>query len=141
MEDDLSSSSQKEKEKEANIEDHEILKKKISTHPLYGLLVENHLDCLKVSGINGELEENDGCRDIKQLDYNCKANLGVLGHSDLDHFMEAYCLALGKLKAAMEEPQQKSMEFITNMQVQLEDLTNNSHLPDQPAPASLSGES
>ncbi|TQE09904.1 hypothetical protein C1H46_004482 [Malus baccata] len=131
MEDDLSSSSQKEKEKEANIEDHEILKKKISTHPPGAPPA--------VSGINGELEENDGCRDIKQLDYNCKANLGVLGHSDLDHFMEAYCLALGKLKAAMEEPQQKSTEFITNMQLQLEDLTNNSHLPDQPSPASLSG--
>ncbi|XP_028949076.1 homeobox protein knotted-1-like 1 [Malus sylvestris] len=141
MEEDLSSTRHKEKGKEANIEDNEILKKKISTHPLYGLLVENHLDCLKVSGIISELEENDGCRDMKQLDYNCNANLSVYGQSDLDHFMEAYCLALGKLKAAMEEPQQKSMAFISNMQLQLEEIINNSHLADQPAPASLSGES
>ncbi|TQD72644.1 hypothetical protein C1H46_041829 [Malus baccata] len=92
-----------------------------------------------VSGIISELEENDGCRDMKQLDYNRNANLGVYGQSDLDHFMEAYCLALGKLKAAMEEPQQKSMAFISHMQLQLEEIINNSHLADQPAPASLSG--
>lgn len=36
---------------------------------------------------------------------------------------EAYCLALSKLKEAIEEPQQKSMTFINNMHSQLRELT------------------
>lgn len=42
----------KQEEKEYSIsvkEDDEILKKKISCHSLYGLLLDSHLDCLKVS--------------------------------------------------------------------------------------------
>ena len=41
-----------EEEEEEDVErgedDHEILKRRISTHPSYGLLVEAHLGCLKV---------------------------------------------------------------------------------------------
>lgn len=51
---------------------------------------------------------------------------------------EAYCLALGKLKEAMEEPQQTSMAFISNMHLQLKELTGS--LQPEPA-ASLSGQS
>lgn len=36
---------------------------------------------------------------------------------------EAYCLALNKLKEAMEEPQQNSMAFINSMHSQLRELT------------------
>ncbi|KAH0976071.1 hypothetical protein GBA52_017970 [Prunus armeniaca] len=132
-----SSTTYKEKENQENVEDHEILKNRISTHPLYGLLVEAHLDCLKVGGISGDLDlEGDVSRDMKQLDNKYKASENR--QSDLDHFMEAYCLALGKLKEAMEEPQQTSMAFISNMHLQLKELTG-SH---QPEPAtSLSGQS
>ena len=37
-----------EEEEEEEEENNEILKRRISNHPLYGLLVEAHLDCLKV---------------------------------------------------------------------------------------------
>jgi len=45
---------------------------------------------------------------------------------------EAYCMALGKLKEAMVEPQQKSMAFINNMHSQLREITK----PTLPAPPS-----
>jgi len=35
-------------EEEAEEQNSEILKRRISSHPLYGLLLEAHLDCLKV---------------------------------------------------------------------------------------------
>lgn len=50
------------------------------------------------------------------------------------YVQEAYCLALGKLKEAIEEPQQDSMVFINNMHLQLKELTANSH-PPEPATA------
>lgn len=37
-----------EEEEEEEEKNNEILKRRISSHPLYGLLVEAHLDCLKV---------------------------------------------------------------------------------------------
>ncbi|KAL0429645.1 UNVERIFIED_CONTAM: hypothetical protein Sradi_0590500 [Sesamum radiatum] len=42
--------------------------------------------------------------------------------SELDQFMEAYCMALKKVKEVMEEPQQESMAFINYMYSQLEEL-------------------
>lgn len=48
MEDKSSSSSSSRNRKEEEIE---ILKRRISSHPLYGLLLENHMDCLKVSSL------------------------------------------------------------------------------------------
>ncbi|KAF3437840.1 hypothetical protein FNV43_RR20596 [Rhamnella rubrinervis] len=113
--------SNKEMGKEGDEED-EILKRRISSHPLYGLLLQSHLDCLKVGGINGdEFQNNETSYDVKQ--HETKPSLGTLTQSELDHFMEAYCFALGKLKVAMEEPQQKSMAFINNMHLQLSELT------------------
>ncbi|KAK9925713.1 hypothetical protein M0R45_022983 [Rubus argutus] len=132
-------SSYKENEKpEINQDDDdETLKTRISAHPLYGLLVETHLDCLKV-GVFGDddQEENvDTLRDYMKLPDNHKPS--NLGESELDHFMEAYCLALRKLKEAMEEPHQKSMSFITNMHLQLKELTSSTsqldHLPESRA--------
>ncbi|KAI9174231.1 hypothetical protein LWI28_014302 [Acer negundo] len=49
--------------------------------------------------------------------------------SELDHFMEAYCKALSKLKEAMEEPQQETVAFINDMHSQLRDLTNSNPPP------------
>ncbi|KAL2344150.1 hypothetical protein Fmac_005435 [Flemingia macrophylla] len=100
-------------------ENNEILKRRISNHPLYGLLVEAHLDCLKV----GEISNIERELKIDEMQAREKQNLGMFSQSELDLFMEAYCLALGKLKEAMVEPQQKSMAFINNMHSQLRELT------------------
>ncbi|CAJ1952125.1 unnamed protein product [Sphenostylis stenocarpa] len=107
-------------------ENNEILKRRISSHPLYGLLVETHLDCLKVGDISNLERELK----IDQMQATEKQNLGMFSQSELDLFMEAYCLALGKLKEAMVEPQQKSMAFINNMHSQLREMTK----PTLPAP-------
>ncbi|XP_004512773.1 homeotic protein knotted-1-like [Cicer arietinum] len=100
-------------------ENNEILKRRISSHPLYQFLVEAHLDCLKVADISNleiELKKN-------QKQAMKKQNLDLFSQSELDLFMEAYCLALSKLKEAMEEPQQNSMAFINNMHSQLRELS------------------
>ncbi|XP_059455418.1 homeobox protein knotted-1-like 1 [Corylus avellana] len=122
---------EEEVERGEEVIDHEILKRRISTHPSYGLLVEAHLGCLKV-GDNGELESYNHARDDEKQQENIPS-LGMASRSELDHFMEAYCLALRKLKEAMEEPQQKSMAFINNMHSQLQELTGTHH----PGPADL----
>lgn len=54
MESDLSNSTEEEQkvlqdEEEKEGWEGEILRRRISSHPLYGLLVETHLNCLKVS--------------------------------------------------------------------------------------------
>ncbi|KAI4352086.1 hypothetical protein L6164_006372 [Bauhinia variegata] len=105
-----------EEEEERN----EILKRRISSHPLYGLLLDAHMECLKV----GDMAINmDNEQKIAQKEATKKHNLGMLNQNELDLFMEAYCLALGKLKEAMEEPQQRSMAFINSMHSQLRELT------------------
>ncbi|XP_059659162.1 uncharacterized protein LOC132305548 [Cornus florida] len=68
---------------EAVEEDDEMLKKRISGHPLYGLLIEAHLNCLK----------------------------------------EGYCMALGKLKEAMEKPLQETTAYIDAMHARLSELS------------------
>ncbi|KAK7291367.1 hypothetical protein RIF29_06445 [Crotalaria pallida] len=113
-------------------EDSEILKRRISSHPLYGLLVETHLECLKV----GDISNLDSELKMNQMHAMQKQNLGMFSQTELDLFMEAYCLALGQLKEAMEEPQQKSMAFINNMHSQLRDLTKAP--PAEPADATSS---
>nr|XP_023892312.1 homeobox protein knotted-1-like 1 [Quercus suber] len=116
---------EEEDDDEVMVGEHDILKRRISSHPLYGLLVEAHLGCLKVGDI-GELYINHS-REQKQPENN--ASFGMANRSELDQFMEAYCIALAKLKEAMEEPQQKSMAFIKNMHSQLEELTSMHPVP------------
>lgn len=53
---------------------------------------------------------------------------------------EAYCLALRKLKEAMEEPQQKSMAFINSMHSELEELASTELAPSEPATANSPAE-
>lgn len=47
-EEELELEEEQEEEGDDEEENNEILKRRISNHPLYGLLVEAHLDCLKV---------------------------------------------------------------------------------------------
>ncbi|KAK8599610.1 hypothetical protein V6N13_077525 [Hibiscus sabdariffa] len=118
-----------EEEEAVESDDVELLKTRISSHPLYGKLVENHLNCLKVSGIgNGgrnskgnqrQAENYNSSNNIKKN--SCSSSM-QLCQSELDLFMEGYCSALSKLKEAMEEPQLESFAFINGMHSQLRDL-------------------
>ncbi|KAA8544420.1 hypothetical protein F0562_022432 [Nyssa sinensis] len=104
---------------EAVEEDEEMLKKRISAHPLYGLLIEKHLNCLKV-GL-GDIEEVGITTAFNQADHT-KLNATIPRSSELDNFMEVYCMTLGKLKEAMEKPVQETATFISTMYLQLSEL-------------------
>ncbi|KAE8709652.1 NAD-dependent dihydropyrimidine dehydrogenase subunit PreA-like [Hibiscus syriacus] len=123
-------------------DDIELLKRRISSHPLYGRLVENHLDCLKVGGIgNGGRNSKGNQRQAEPYDSSnnmnkntCSNSMQLNGKSELDLFMEGYCSVLSKLKEAMEEPQLESIAFINGMHSQLRDLARSNPLsPDQEA--------
>ncbi|EEF34830.1 conserved hypothetical protein [Ricinus communis] len=70
--------------KEEEEEEEKEIQKRILGHPLYSLLVETHIDCLK----------------------------------------EAYCVALNKLKEAMEESLQETAKFIKAMYNQLAEIND-----------------
>ncbi|KAJ0048008.1 hypothetical protein Pint_16858 [Pistacia integerrima] len=133
-----SSSSRREKEEEEE-KDHnkETLKRRISSHPLYGLLMESHMGCLKLGSILSAERDEDQDLNHKQDDESKPSN-SLHNLSELDHFMEAYCLALGKLKEAMEEPQQETLAFLNTMHSQLRELTTTTG---PPPPHTSSGES
>ncbi|PQQ18827.1 homeobox protein knotted-1-like 2 isoform X1 [Prunus yedoensis var. nudiflora] len=100
----------------------EVLKRTISGHPLYGLLMENHINCLKV-GLGENIGEI-GVTSTEKDNANTKLKAAAIPtSSDLDQFMEAYCDALNKLKEAIEDPIKETTSFITDMYAQLEDLS------------------
>ncbi|KAI9074968.1 hypothetical protein K1719_043018 [Acacia pycnantha] len=105
------------------------LKKMIANHPLYGILIQSHFNCLKVGF--GEIEELDIAKNaVKQL-VNSKPrshNSTSPTSSELDHFMEAYCMALSKLKEAIEEPTRETKAFINGMYIDLKDLTDDNNI-------------
>uniref|UniRef100_A0A5B7C8C5 Homeobox protein knotted-1-like 1 n=1 Tax=Davidia involucrata TaxID=16924 RepID=A0A5B7C8C5_DAVIN len=103
-------------------EDEELLKKRISDHPLYGLLIETHLNCLKVCF--RDIEEVGTTTALNQADHT-KLNATIPTSSELDNFMEVYCIALEKLKEVMEKPVQETATFISAMYVQLNELSVN----------------
>ncbi|KAG7028461.1 Homeobox protein knotted-1-like 2 [Cucurbita argyrosperma subsp. argyrosperma] len=117
--------------------DGEMLRRRISSHPLYGLLLETHLNCLKVGGI-GELDRGYLAMDLMEHRENEIRCLNTLNQSELDRFMESYCYALSKLKEAMEESQLKSMAFINSMNSQLRELTATGAAAKKPTAASSS---
>ncbi|KAG2377171.1 hypothetical protein LR48_Vigan06g137900 [Vigna angularis] len=90
-------------------ENEEVLKKIIATHPLYEVLIQSHINCLKVGLSDAEVFDDD---ELKKL-MNSKSKLAPGANtSELDHFMEAYCMALSKLKEAIEEPTKETNAFI-----------------------------
>ncbi|KAJ4961114.1 hypothetical protein NE237_021024 [Protea cynaroides] len=117
-------------------EDVDILKSRISCHPLYGLLIETHLDCLKAS--MGDIQ---GLPRISPNQANNQINTSMSSCSDLDHFMEMYCTALSELKEAIEEPVQETTDFINGMYFQLMELTSIGTHPAYTPPTSLEDES
>ncbi|XP_012072512.1 protein KNATM [Jatropha curcas] len=110
-----------EEEEQEEEEGEEILKRRILGHPLYSLLVETHINCLKV-GIGANVDDDKG-------NATKKAKLMLETHkpstSDLDLFMEAYYLILKKLKEAMEEPLEGATSFINDMYKQLREMNEN----------------
>ncbi|KAM1326535.1 hypothetical protein EV2_011283 [Malus domestica] len=126
-------------------EEEEVLKRRIAGHPLYGLLLENHTDCLKV-GL-GEIGDQIGDKSTTTTDNNIvnakqfikDATSSDPDSSDLDQFMEAYCNGLNKLKEAMTDPMKEMTSFITAMYAQLEDLSGSKKkpLPTRPAGGDL----
>ncbi|KAH1075582.1 hypothetical protein J1N35_027910 [Gossypium stocksii] len=114
-------------------DDDELLKTRISSHPLYERLVENHLNCLKVGGI-GDRGRNNTKSNQRKAEHSISTKINPccssmqLNQSELDLFMEGYCSALSKLKEAMEEPQQQTIAFINGMHSQLRDLARPTHL-------------
>ncbi|XP_010663717.1 homeobox protein knotted-1-like 1 isoform X1 [Vitis vinifera] len=112
-------------------EERKMLKRRISCHPLYGFLVEAHLDCLKVGLGSNDGKPGKSHKSDEKKRHN-QPSLSMYSQSELDHFMEAYCTTLTKLKEAMEEPQQETLAFINSMQSQLEELSGSQHEPPQP---------
>ncbi|KAE8736501.1 Pyrimidine 1 isoform 1 [Hibiscus syriacus] len=132
-----------QEEEAGDRDDVELLKTIISSHPLYGRLVENHLNCLKVGGIGNSGTSSKGSQSQAEV-YNSSNNIKKnpcsssmqLNQSELDLFMvdeainldilkhmqEGYCSALTKLKEVMEEPQLETIAFINAMHSQLRDL-------------------
>ncbi|XP_011083332.1 homeobox protein knotted-1-like 1 [Sesamum indicum] len=99
-----------------------LLKREIASHSLYALLLQSHLDCLKLclGNVVEKVDHNVGDRTTFNPNH---PNLRTSDHqSELDQFMEAYCMTLKKVKEVMEEPQQESMAFINYMYSQLEEL-------------------
>ncbi|XP_044491294.1 protein KNATM-like [Mangifera indica] len=116
-----------EKEEE---EDDIILKKSISSHHLFGVLIQTHLSCFKV-GL-GELGEF-GTTNAANAKPTSTDKPSLPTSSELDRFMEAYCITLGKLKEAMEAPLQEITCFIDAMYIQLKELCE-THTINNPQP-------
>ncbi|KAJ0253422.1 Protein KNATM [Hirschfeldia incana] len=107
----------------------EILKKRISSHPLYGLLLQSHLSCLKVCSGDIDLPEiknmaND--LDLTKLSLDADSSLEA-NPSELDQ--EAYCSTLRELKVAMEKPLIEAHRFVDEVYTQLNDIVLSSPPP------------
>ncbi|KEH40652.1 protein KNATM [Medicago truncatula] len=110
-------------------ENEEVLKKIIASHPLFEVLIESHINCLKVGSEDaGEL---DITSDAWKKLVNTKSKTTTSpNNSELDHFMEAFCMALSNLKEVIDEPTKEAKAFIDATYIQLQELGegNNLHL-------------
>ncbi|XP_020866494.1 protein KNATM isoform X2 [Arabidopsis lyrata subsp. lyrata] len=118
---------------EAEEEKEEILKKRISSHPLYGLLLHSHLNCLKVCSGDFDSPEIMNTADdlaISKLSLHPDSSSEATS-SELDQFMvlillEAYCSTLRELKQAMEKPLIETHRFVDAVYTQLNDIVMSS---------------
>ncbi|CAL9215023.1 unnamed protein product [Arabidopsis halleri] len=113
---------------EAEEEKEEILKKRISSHPLYGLLLHSHLNCLKVCSGDFDSPEIMNTADdlaISKLSLHPDSSSEATS-SELDQFMEAYCSTLRELKEAMEKPLIETHRFVDAVYTQLNDIVMSS---------------
>ncbi|QCD89454.1 KNOX2 protein [Vigna unguiculata] len=102
----------------------EVLKNIIATHPLYEVLIQSHINCLKVGLSEAEEFDDDALK--KLVNSKSKATAGA-NTSELDQFMEAYCMALSKLKEAIEEPTKETNAFIRATYHELKQLEEVKH--------------
>ncbi|KAF8022598.1 hypothetical protein BT93_F0187 [Corymbia citriodora subsp. variegata] len=129
-------------EGEDQCENRDALKRSISNHPLYGKLVQAHLNCLKVGGACKDdmtLQTTMNPQVLLRQHQHGEAKISMSSQSDLDQFMETYCSVLSKLREAMEEPQLETMAFIDDMHSQLKNMITTPP-PTLPSTSSLSGE-
>ncbi|KAG7597062.1 KNOX2 [Arabidopsis suecica] len=113
---------------ETKEEKEEILKKRISSHPLYGLLLHSHLNCLKVCSGDFDSPEIMNTADdlaISKLSLHPDSSSEATS-SELDQFMEAYCSTLRELKEAMEKPLIETHRFVDAVYTQLNDIVMSS---------------
>ncbi|XP_010476547.1 PREDICTED: protein KNATM-like [Camelina sativa] len=106
----------------------DILKKRISSHPLYGLLLHSHLNCLKVcSGDVDSPEIMNTADDLSLTKLSLHSDISPeASSSELDQFMEAYCTSLRELKEAMEKPLMETHRFVDAVYNQLNDIVMSS---------------
>ncbi|CAJ2674319.1 homeobox protein knotted-1-like 1 [Trifolium pratense] len=110
-----------------NENDEEILKKIIANHPLFEVMIESHINCLKVGSEDGGI---DIISDAWKKLVNTKSKAAISPNtSELDHFMEAYCMALSNLKEVMEEPTKEAKAFINATYIQLQELNEANNEP------------
>ncbi|KAH7511557.1 hypothetical protein FEM48_ZijujUnG0003400 [Ziziphus jujuba var. spinosa] len=77
----------------------------ISVHPLFGMLIQMHINCLKV-GITSSPHQHSNANLLE-------AATIIPNSSDLDKFMEAYCI---------EKPVKETTSFIKDMYAELKTL-------------------
>ncbi|CAH8353889.1 unnamed protein product [Eruca vesicaria subsp. sativa] len=112
-------------------DEEENLKKRISSHPLYGLLLHSHLSCLKVCSGDFDSPEIMNTTDdlaLTKLSLHSDSPPDATS-SELDQFMEAYCLTLRELKEAMEKPLIETHSFMDAVYNQLNDIVLSSSTP------------
>ncbi|XP_010527813.1 PREDICTED: protein KNATM [Tarenaya hassleriana] len=102
-------------------EEMELLQQRISSHPLYGLLLEAHFNCLKVCS-GEESPEMETEYAITLLDnLTLRPDSSPETSPELDRFMGAYCTILRELKEAMEKQLRETERFVDSMYSQLND--------------------
>ncbi|CAH8382385.1 unnamed protein product [Eruca vesicaria subsp. sativa] len=107
-------------------QEEEVLKKRISNHPLYGLLLQSHLKCLKVCSDDFDLPEIMNPQDdldLTKLSLHSDSSLEATTSPELDQFMEAYCSTLMELKEAMDKPLIETQRFVDAVYTQLNDIS------------------
>ncbi|WJX16786.1 hypothetical protein P8452_06775 [Trifolium repens] len=113
--------------KNENENDEEILKKIVASHPLFEVMIESHINCLKVGSEDGGI---DIISDAWKKLVNTKSKAAISPNtSELDHFMEAYCMALSNLKEVIEEPTKEAKSFINATYIQLQELNEPNNEP------------
>lgn len=103
----------------------DILRAKISSHPLYPRLLEAYINFQKVgappemASLFDEIVQENARKATVSSSYSC------LGEDpELDEFMETYCRVLAKWKLDLEKPYQEATTFLSNMESQLTNLCN-----------------
>ncbi|KAK1390106.1 hypothetical protein POM88_018284 [Heracleum sosnowskyi] len=95
-------------------EEIETLKSRIRGHDLFRLLIQKHMECLKVSvGANEDVRTTFEVADDTECPHNAQQT------PDLDKLMKVHCMALGKLKEDMEIEFQETLSFINDMYLEL----------------------